>query len=83
MKLPLTIWQFTDGKPGHESQTRGLIAAMARPQARDSRPPEASGWPWEAPRVARRGFLLASGTAVQRVSAPVLWKFRAKWLVRA
>jgi len=24
-----TIWHFTDGKPGHENQTRGLIQAMA------------------------------------------------------
>ena len=25
---PLIVWCFTDGKPGHESQTRGLLAAL-------------------------------------------------------
>ncbi len=30
MKPPLVVWQFTDGKPGHESQSRGLIAALRR-----------------------------------------------------
>ncbi len=30
MRPPLVVWQFTDGKPGHESQTRGLIAALRR-----------------------------------------------------
>ncbi|HVJ85061.1 MAG TPA: mitochondrial fission ELM1 family protein [Caulifigura sp.] len=30
MRPPLVVWQFTDGKPGHESQTRGLIAALKR-----------------------------------------------------
>jgi mitochondrial fission protein ELM1 len=29
MSRRLIIWQFTDGKPGHENQTRGLIQAMA------------------------------------------------------
>lgn len=29
MLSPVTIWQFTDGKPGHENQTRGLINALA------------------------------------------------------
>jgi uncharacterized protein len=28
MRPPLVVWQFTDGKPGHESQARGLIAAL-------------------------------------------------------
>lgn len=26
----LTIWRLIDGKPGHEKQTRGLVAALAR-----------------------------------------------------
>ena len=30
MRPPLVVWQFTDGKPGHESQARGLIAALKR-----------------------------------------------------
>ncbi len=30
MRPPLVVWQFTDGKPGHESQTRGLISALKR-----------------------------------------------------
>lgn len=25
---PLVVWSFTDGKPGHENQTRGLLAAL-------------------------------------------------------
>lgn len=29
MSGQLIIWHFTDGKPGHENQTRGLIQAMA------------------------------------------------------
>jgi mitochondrial fission protein ELM1 len=29
MSSPVVIWQFTDGKPGHENQTRGLIQALA------------------------------------------------------
>jgi len=27
---PLVIWRFLDGKAGHQNQTRGLIAALAR-----------------------------------------------------
>jgi mitochondrial fission protein ELM1 len=30
MRPPLVVWQFTDGKPGHESQSRGLIDALKR-----------------------------------------------------
>jgi len=30
MRPPLVVWQFTDGKPGHESQARGLISALKR-----------------------------------------------------
>jgi mitochondrial fission protein ELM1 len=30
MRPPLVVWQFTDGKTGHESQARGLIAALKR-----------------------------------------------------
>ena len=26
----LTVWRFCDGKPGHDRQTRGLVAAFAR-----------------------------------------------------
>jgi mitochondrial fission protein ELM1 len=29
MSTSVVIWQFTDGKPGHENQTRGLIHALA------------------------------------------------------
>lgn len=25
---PVVVWSFSDGKPGHESQTRGLLAAL-------------------------------------------------------
>jgi hypothetical protein len=25
---PIVVWSFSDGKPGHESQTRGLLAAL-------------------------------------------------------
>jgi len=32
----LIIWQLTDGKPGHEKQTRGLINAIAKRTAVDS-----------------------------------------------
>jgi len=27
---PLTVWRFHDGKPGHDRQTAGLLAALAR-----------------------------------------------------
>ena len=27
--IPLEVWRFTDGKPGHEKQTDGLLHAMA------------------------------------------------------
>ncbi|MDH4134827.1 MAG: mitochondrial fission ELM1 family protein [Gammaproteobacteria bacterium] len=30
MTAPIVVWAFTDGKAGHENQTRGLIAALAR-----------------------------------------------------
>ncbi len=26
----LTVWRFTDGKPGHDNQSRGLVAALAK-----------------------------------------------------
>lgn len=29
MPSPVVIWQFTDGKPGHENQTHGLINGLA------------------------------------------------------
>ena len=33
----VVVWVFTDGKAGHESQTRGLLAALARHQPVDAR----------------------------------------------
>lgn len=29
-RTKLVVWRFTDGKPGHESQTEGLISALQR-----------------------------------------------------
>jgi uncharacterized protein len=37
MTRPVVVWAFTDGKAGHENQTRGLLAALARRQAMDAR----------------------------------------------
>jgi hypothetical protein len=34
---PVVVWAFTDGKAGHENQTRGLLAALARRQPVDAR----------------------------------------------
>ncbi len=34
---PVVVWAFTDGKAGHENQTRGLLAALARRQPLDAR----------------------------------------------
>lgn len=34
---PLVVWAFTDGKAGHENQTRGLLAALAQRQPLDAR----------------------------------------------
>lgn len=28
--MPLVVWAFTDGKAGHENQTRGLVQALSR-----------------------------------------------------
>ena len=30
---PLVVWRFSDGKAGHDGQSRGLIAALARLRA--------------------------------------------------
>jgi hypothetical protein len=32
MENPMIIWKFNDGKPGHENQTTGLIAALSNVQ---------------------------------------------------
>jgi mitochondrial fission protein ELM1 len=34
---PVVVWAFTDGKAGHENQTRGLLAAFARYRPVDAR----------------------------------------------
>lgn len=34
---PVVVWAFTDGKPGHENQTRGLLAALAAHRTLDIR----------------------------------------------
>ncbi len=34
---PIIVWAFTDGKAGHEAQTRGLLAALARHRTLDTR----------------------------------------------
>lgn len=34
---PVVVWAFSDGKAGHENQTRGLLAALARRQPVDAR----------------------------------------------
>jgi mitochondrial fission protein ELM1 len=34
---PVVVWAFTDGKAGHENQTRGLLAAFARHRPVDAR----------------------------------------------
>jgi mitochondrial fission protein ELM1 len=36
-KRAVVVWAFTDGKAGHENQTRGLLAALARRTAADVR----------------------------------------------
>jgi hypothetical protein len=35
--VPVVVWAFTDGKAGHENQTRGLLAALARHRPIDTR----------------------------------------------
>lgn len=37
MTQPVVVWAFTDGKAGHENQTRGLLAALARRHPVDAR----------------------------------------------
>ena len=37
MTRAAVVWAFTDGKAGHENQTRGLLAALARRQPVDAR----------------------------------------------
>ena len=37
MTQPVVAWAFTDGKAGHENQTRGLLAALARRRPVDAR----------------------------------------------
>jgi mitochondrial fission protein ELM1 len=37
MTRATVVWAFTDGKAGHENQTRGLLAALARHQPLDAR----------------------------------------------
>lgn len=37
MTRATVVWVFTDGKAGHENQTRGLLAALARRQPVDAR----------------------------------------------
>jgi len=37
MTQPVVVWAFTDGKAGHENQTRGLLAAFARHHPLDAR----------------------------------------------
>jgi len=37
MMQPVVVWAFTDGKAGHENQTRGLLAAFARCRPVDAR----------------------------------------------
>ncbi len=37
MTQPVVVWAFTDGKAGHENQTRGLLAALARRRTVDAR----------------------------------------------
>ncbi len=44
---PLCIWRLLDGKPGHEKQTAGLVAALARKGEVDCRNIRA-GSRWEA-----------------------------------
>lgn len=34
---PVVVWAFTDGKAGHENQTRGLLAALAQHYPLDAR----------------------------------------------
>ena len=37
MTRAIVVWAFTDGKAGHENQTRGLLAALAHHQPVDAR----------------------------------------------
>jgi mitochondrial fission protein ELM1 len=37
MTQPVVVWVFTDGKAGHENQTRGLLVALARHHPVDAR----------------------------------------------
>ncbi len=64
---PLTVWRFTDGKPGHQNQSAGLLAALQRRLPVDDYLLPALG-----PGVALRALLTGRLTAGGSLPAPDL-----------
>lgn len=76
MNSPLEVWRFRDGKPGHERQTAGLIAALARRRSLNVHdiPVDGAaraGWHWLTRRAPRPdggsapALLIGAGRACQ------------------
>lgn len=74
--MPLEVWRFCDGKAGHERQTAGLVAALARRRAIAVReiavaPIAAPWWHWlrrswpEPPAGSTPALLVGAGRACQ------------------
>ena len=65
--MPLVVWRFSDGKAGHDNQTRGLAEALAR-----LRPVETCTLNPLPPAAALRGWLLGRLLSWNDLPAPDL-----------
>jgi hypothetical protein len=90
MAEPLVIWLLSDGKPGHENQTRGLAEAIARlrPCQTDLITLPAGGW-WRRLRSLseslrekpRPDVILGAGHATHLPLLWLAWKFQSRAVV--
>jgi mitochondrial fission protein ELM1 len=89
---PLVVWRFTDGKPGHESQSLGLVAAMSElreVETHDLRVDSSSrvivDWIFCSSKIAgslpRPDFLLGAGHATHWALLAAKRKFGGKTIV--
>lgn len=84
MAEPVVIWRLTDGKPGHDNQSLGLVEALGRLVEVDARNFHCTRLPPAGTQLPPPGFVIGAGRTTQK---PLLalkrqWDTRAVVLMR-
>ena len=81
---PLVIWRLTDGKPGHDNQSLGLVEALGRLVAVDARNFRCNMVPPAGSQLKPPALVVGAGRAIQKplLALKKQWGTRAVVLMR-